>query len=238
MKKLLLIQPGAFGDIIVCVPIAKFWADAGYEVHYPARQKYHSILSSLDYVTPIVLDERELAPDWLRSDVMKILPTTQDYDIVLNLADRGPHPTAQLPWEKNQESKYRLAQVPREEQYNLVWTRNKEREDYIYDTYVNSSEYAFVHATSSDGEDIELPNISLPIVKNEAPPGYNIFDWYKVLCKAKEIYCAESALHCFCDGISKDITSKRYLLPRVAGKGELLTTSKFWDKRFLNDNTN
>tara|TARA_R100000353_G_scaffold73732_1_gene56325 strand:+ start:5544 stop:6260 length:717 start_codon:yes stop_codon:yes gene_type:complete len=238
MKKLLLIQPGAFGDIIVCAPIARFWANAGYKVYYPARKKFHSLINSLDYVTPITLDEEELHPDWLRSDVMKILPTVNDYDLVLNLADRGPHPTAQKPFEKGAVCKYRLAKVPLEEQYNLVWSRNKEKEDYIYDTYVNCSEYAFVHATSSDNEEITLPNISLPIVKNEAPSGYNIFDWYKVLCNAKEIYCSESALHCFCDGISNDITSQRYLLPRQAGQGQLLTLSKFWDKRFLNNNIN
>tara|TARA_R110000765_G_scaffold24535_2_gene61342 strand:- start:6309 stop:7010 length:702 start_codon:yes stop_codon:yes gene_type:complete len=233
VKKLLLIQPGAFGDIIVCASIAKWYADRGYEVTYPAREKYHSLLSKLSYIKPVVLNEDELDSDWLRSDVLKILPECSNYDLIINLADRGPHPTAQLPWEKNQEAKYRLSRVPREEQYNLVWDRDIEKENFIYDKYVTSTPYAFVHNTSSDGEDINLPAISLPIVKNDTPSGYNIFDWYKVICHAEEIYCTESALHCFCDGIANDITSKRFLLPRVAGNGQLLTTSKFWDKRHL-----
>ena len=236
MKKLLLIQPGAFGDVIVCAPIAKWYADRGYKVFYPARRKFHSLLNSLHYLTPILLDEEDLHPDWLRSDVMKIIPSVEEYDLVINLADRGPHSTAQLPWEKNQEAKYRLAGVPREEQYNLVWTRDLVREEFIYDTYVPFDDYAFVHSSSSDKEALVLPPISLPIVENHAPEGYTIFDWYKVLMNAKEIYCTESAIHCFCDGIAHKLDADRYLLPRVAGKGQLLTTSSFWNKRYFHDN--
>ena len=233
MKKALLIQPGAFGDIIVCAPIAKWYSDRGYEVTFPARKKYHSLLNSIPYVTPLELDDLDFHPDWLACDVMKCLPLAVNYDLVLNLADRGPHPLAQHTREKNQETKYRLAKVPRTEQHKLVWERNIEKENEIYDKYAPDGEYAFVHNTSSDGESINLPNISLPIVYNDTPEGYNIFDWYKVIKNAAEIYCTESAIHCFCDGIIDDITEKRYLLPRKQGLGELVTTSYFWDLKYF-----
>lgn len=236
MKKALLIQPGAFGDIIVCAPIAKWYADRGYEVTFPARKKYHSLLKSLPYVVPVELDDSDFHPDWLACDVMKCLPQAGNYDLVLNLADRGPHPPAQHTREKNQETKYRLAKVPRTEQHNLIWERNTQKEDEIYDRYVTNIDYAFVHNTSSDKEEINLPDISLPIVYNEAPEGYNIFDWYKVIKNASEIYCTESAIHCFCDGIINDITEKRYVLPRSAGSGELVTTSYYWNLKYFYEN--
>jgi UDP:flavonoid glycosyltransferase YjiC (YdhE family) len=100
MKNLLLIQPGPFGDIFVCAPIAKWYADSGYKVHWPITKKFESTLEKFDYVTPIILSDEVFHADWLRSDVMKILPTVGDYDKVINLADRGPHPTAQRPNEE------------------------------------------------------------------------------------------------------------------------------------------
>jgi len=236
MKKLLLIQPGAFGDILICAPIAKWYADQGYKVSWPVREKFLSTIQSFNYVTPVVLSEEVLDKDWLRSDVMKILPMREEYDKVINLADRGPHPTAQQLSENSEACKYRLAEVPFEEKYNLQWNRNEERENHIYNTYVFDDEYAFVHSSSSDEEELSLPAISLPVVENHAPEGYTIFDWYKVLISAKEIYCTESAIHCFCDGIAHDLVADRYLLPREAGKGQLLTTSSFWNKRYFHGN--
>lgn len=236
MKKAFLIQPGAFGDILVCAPIAKWYYDKGYEVTFPARKKYHSLLSRMPYVVPKELDDLDFHQDWLACDVMKCLPEVANYDIILNLADRGPHPLAQHAREKNQETKYRLSKVPRTEQHNLVWDRNVEKENEIYDKYVTEESYAFVHNSSSDGEEVKLPHIDLPIVYNDTPEGYTIFDWYKVIKNAKEIYCTESAIHCFCDGIINDITKHRYLLPRSLGNGQLVTTSYFWNLDYFYEN--
>ena len=104
--KCLIIQPGAYGDIILCAPIAEYYALRGYDVYWPARAKFHSTLRKFDYVNPLLLNEDILHEDWLRSDVMKILPSTVDYDLVINLADRGPHPTAQMYWENFEQCKY------------------------------------------------------------------------------------------------------------------------------------
>jgi hypothetical protein len=236
MKKLLMIQPGAFGDIIVCAPIANWYHERGYEVLYPARAKYHSLLEKFPYVTPILLSDEELHPDWLQGDVNKIFNLKLDISKTVNLADRGPHPVAQLPGEKNSVAKYRISEVPLTEQYNLKWERDVIKEDEIFEKYVTDDKYAYVHNSSSDGEDIPLPDITLPIVYNDTPEGYSIFDWYKVIVNASEIYCTESALHCFCDGIIHQIPGKKYLLPRIAGKGELLTRSEYWDKKYFYEN--
>tara|TARA_R100000458_G_scaffold9704_2_gene7697 strand:+ start:4919 stop:5635 length:717 start_codon:yes stop_codon:yes gene_type:complete len=236
-KTALLIQPGAFGDIIVCAPIAEWYASQGYEVLFPARKKYHSLLKQLPYVTPILLDDEELHHDWLQGDVFKVFKLGLKPDITINLADRGPHPLAQRFGEYNAHTKYRLANVPFEQQHKLSWTRRKDKEDEIYNEYVpHGVEYAFVHNSSSDGEMLNLPPISLPIIFNDTPEGYSIFDWYKLIINASEVYCSESALHCFCDGIIHQMKGKKYLLPREAGGGELLTKSEFWDKKYFYEN--
>jgi hypothetical protein len=231
-KKLLLIQPGAYGDLIVCAPIAKWYADKGYEVYWPIRKKFKSVLKEFSYVTPVILNEKILHSDWLRSDVLKILPTIDKYNKILNLADRGTHPYAQMPDESFEQCKYRLAEVPFEEKHTLEWNRNKKKEDEIYDRYVKSLEYVFVHNTSSGKEKVSIPtSVNKPVVFCDNPEGYNIFDWYKVAINASEIYCTESAIWAFLDGIVKDITKERYLLPRNKMSGS--TVSYYWKKEYL-----
>ena len=232
MKRALLIQPGAFGDIIVCAPIAKWYADRGYEVTFPARKKYHSHLEALSYVVPLELDELDFHPDGLACDVMKCLPQAVNYDLILNLADRGPHPPAQRDGESFEQCKYRLAEVPFEEKHTLKWTRDKRKEDDLYDRYVKSSEYVFVHNTSSNKERVAIPkSVDKPVVLCDDPEGYNIFDWYKVAINASEIHCTESSIWAFLDGIVHDITEERYLLPRKNMSGS--TVSSNWKKDYL-----
>ena len=235
MPRIMLVQPGAVGDIIVCLPIAKYWANQGYEVFWPARKKFIKHFEQIDYVTTMVLNEEVLDSDWLRSDVIKCLRIYEEQNFLygLNLADRGPHPTAQKPTENFEQSKYRLSRVPFYEKHYLEWTRNKDKEDNIYNKYVSESPYAFVHDTSSHNENAVLPKISLPIVRCEDfSPKYNIFDWYKVISSADEIYVTESSIWAFCDGIVNDLSENRYLLPREK-MGNMTTISERWNRKYL-----
>lgn len=235
-KSLLIIQPGAHGDIFVCAPIAYYYSQKGFKIYWPARKEYIRHLSSFDYINTIELPEiKETGPEWLAKDVSNIFKLEQKFDYVLNLADRGPHPTAQLPWENFEECKYRLAKLPFDLKHTLKWTRNKQKEDEIYDKYVKAKDYVFVHNSSSHKEKAELPKSILePIVYCDNPPGYNILDWYKVIINAKEIYCTESSVWAFMDGIVHELTPERYILSRqkLSG-GKHYTISKHWKKEYL-----
>jgi len=238
MKKLLLIQPGAFGDLFVCAPIAKWYADRGYEVHWPVTEKFLPIVKSFDYVKPILLPDDSLHPDWLRSDIMKILPLVDQYDKVVNLADRGPHPTAQRPEENFELCKYRLAEVPFEEKNKLVWTRNLEKEGALYEHLNIKGPYAVVHTEDSLGQKADLPSISHQIIEIKKLQDYNIQDWFLVLSNAQEIYCVESAPHQFMDGICDKLTEKRFLLKRPAvAEGCRFTVSNSWNLKYIGENS-
>ena len=112
-KTLLMIQPGAFGDIFVCAPIAKFYHEIGYEIYWPTAERFRSTIEKFPYVNHVILGDDERDSDWLKSDVLKCLDIQKilDPDIVLNLADRGPHTTAERPGETYEQPKYRLAGV-------------------------------------------------------------------------------------------------------------------------------
>ena len=52
MKKTLLsIKTGAYGDLFVCAPIAKFYSDIGYQVFWPVQPRFLSIIQKFNYVT-------------------------------------------------------------------------------------------------------------------------------------------------------------------------------------------
>jgi hypothetical protein len=220
-NKLMMIQPGAFGDIIICAPVAKAYSDAGYEVYWPAKKKFRSIISKFDYVTFIELSDDIFSDDWLRDDVGKCISLYEEmnFDYALNLADRGPHPPAEMPDEMFDESKYRLAKVPFRLKHTLSWTRNKNSENKLFDLVVPGDEYILCHLECSgpsgiDGR-VSLPiSFDIPVVEVSIIEDYSIFDWYKVIKNAKEIYCLESSVQCFIDAIALELECPKYLLPR------------------------
>jgi len=238
MKKCLLIQPGAFGDLFICAPIAKHYADLGYEVSWPTREKFSGIMSHFPYVENIKLDERVLDSDWLRSDVIKCLEISESLkpDLVLNLADRGPHPTAEFPWEKFEQTKYRLSDLDFEVKHLLEWNRDIEKETEIYNEFVgDEKEYTFAHLTNSNSPKVEIPaTLNQKVVEMQEVPEDNIVGWYKVIMNASAIFCVESAVQAFIDGFVDDVQCPKYLLSRpTLTAGQSYTVSTHWDKKYM-----
>lgn len=238
MKKLLLIQPGAFGDIFVCAPIAKWYADRGYEVHWPAREKFVSIIKYFDYVKPITLSEEVLHPDWLRSDVMKILPMIPNYDKVVNLADRGPHSTAQLSSENFEQCKYRLSEVSLDEKNNLSWTRNLQKEKDLLKLISPPENYVVAHLSNSHGDKAPMPEQDLPVVEITELSNFTIIDWYSIIIKATKVYCVESGVHQFIDGWLQRYNENFFVLKKgPVAQGTRHTLSKNWNLEHIGRNT-
>jgi hypothetical protein len=235
-KTALIVQPGAYGDIFICAPIAKWYYDLGYKVYWPVRKQFLSTLEYFSYVKPIILSEDKLHEDWLRSDVMKIIPTFDKYDIILNLADRGPHSTAQQNNENFEICKYRLSNVPFETKNTLIWKRNIQKENELIKLMQLPEKYSLVHNKDSLREEAVIPAIQFPIVKIEEIEGYNIPDWFGIMEKAEEIYCIESAIHQFIDGAIHKLPNKKYLLKRkVVQEGTRFTVSSNWDLKYIGE---
>lgn len=229
-----MVQPGPYGDILICATIAKWYADQGYRIFWPARKEFHSMLNRFDYVTPIFLREDKLDEDWLRSDVLKIIPMFDLYDKVVNLADRGPGRTNQLVgYENFEQCKFREAYVPFIQKYRLSWTRDLGLENALLE-HVNpdSKEYVFAHLGSSKGAMAKVPyEETLPIIESKEYSGYDMVDWYSVIVNATRVYCTESSFQALIDGFYKD-TKERFLIRREA-EGVATTISEHWDKRYL-----
>lgn len=237
-KTLLLIQPGAFGDIFTCAPIAKHYSDLGYTVYWPTTNKFKPTVNYFDYVEHIMLDDAVLHPDWLRSDVIKCLKLIPKLNPtkILNLADRGPHPTAQMGYEKAEEAKYRLSELDFDVKNTLVWSRNLDKENELYDRVVGDcGEYIVGHLVSSRNDRTSIPtNEKRKLIEIQEIVGFGIPDWYKIIKNAKAVYCVESSVQCFIDGFSKDLKSPKYLLSRSTLKpGTRYTISKNWSLDYM-----
>jgi hypothetical protein len=235
--KLIIGQPGAFGDILICAPIAKYYAVRGHQVYWPIGTEHLSIVEQFPYVKAIPLPTIPLVthPDQgevLFSSRMMMSKNLADSmgATYMDLGDRPPTPL--LNNETVEEKKYRIAKVPFEEKYNLSWIRNTKKEDELFKLVTNSPNYVFAHLDQSDGTASKLPQENnSDIVKCEPVNGYNILDWYKVIANAKNIYCIESSLHCFIDGLGDRITCEKFLLSTKGSK--ITTTSPTWNKKYI-----
>lgn len=235
--KTLLVQPGPYGDILVCAPIAKWYTDRGYDVTWPIAERFYNLVSQLGYVVPFrIRSEGSLDSDWLKSDVMKLFPYFNSYQHIINLADRGPHPTAERIGQENfEQCKYRVAEVPFEEKYNLHWNRDIDKESSLVKILdLNLKEpYIFAHTGSSKGAKGIIPDKSgMRIIESSVIPGYTILDWYQVVLHSNVIYCTESSFQAFIDGFIKELSQPKYLISREAG-GSCSTISEHWNKSYL-----
>lgn len=202
LKTMLIIQPGRSGDIIINLPIAKYFSEY-YLVKWQCPKKYHDIFENIDYCKPVE-------------------SKAGNYDKVLDLSfGFGGPPEAW--WQQNKKlfdsfvrAKYHLAGVDILNRWKLSWERNENKENELYDHIVEKygEDYILVHETTHKGTYVTIDKGN----KVEFAPieGYNIFDWYKVIENAKEIHCIDSLLSNFIEAVPEffDLKKTIYLTAR------------------------
>lgn len=216
MPSLLINQPGRFGDVIICLPIAK-WYSEKFEVFWLCPKGYHNLFRNITYCKPV-------------SEI------TNKYDKVIDLSFGLNTSTALHKWWMTKRSslqsfvvaKYMLANVPLLWRWRLEWNRNIKREEELFNKIISKygKDYVVVQEKTHD--------FSMKIdVKNkvlfEPIEDYSVFDWFKVLILAKEIHCIDSCLANFVEVIPECLSTIKYYYP----------TSKvpsLWDRTLLINN--
>jgi hypothetical protein len=199
--KLLIHQPGKVGDIIICLPIAAWYAKKGYDVHWLCPEKYHSMFQYVDYVRPV--SHRD-----------------QYYHIIIDLSfgiiQGTPLHRQWIKRHMNGQSfvdfKYEIAGVPKAERHNLQYIRNHEREKQLFEKVTTVGKpYDLVHPCSDYGS---VPDINAPDPLLFAPvDDYTVFDWREVIEKARSIHCIDSSLANFVEVIRPDVPMFFYRVP-------------------------
>jgi hypothetical protein len=234
-KSCVIVQSGAFGDILTVSTIAAYYANSGYQVFWPAREKYLQPILRLPYVTPILLDEEVRHSDWLRSDAMKTweMEETRNADLVLDLSDRTGE-TKQRAGENFEITKYRLAKVPLQLKHTLTWARDEEKEKRLVQAVCPEGDYVFAHLTNSYNDRAAMPKQDLPVVEAQEIAGFDLFDWYQVILGAKSVYAVESSFFHLIDGIVHFLSKKPYILKKaIVEDGARHCLAVHWDHTYI-----
>lgn len=201
-----IIQPGRLGDIIICLPIAKFYHDKGYTVIWPIFSNYYKMIQEvIPYVKfiPITNDVYSCvleAYDQLKSlkvnniiDIAATFPGSICTDEYVTCGDGFGKETFD-------EFKYRKADVPFELKWQLDYIRDEQQEEDVYNNIVIYKEYDVVGCEYSGGK------IPLKFETNtniiEFTSKHSIFNWRKVFERANTIALVDSAMANFIEQIN------------------------------------
>jgi hypothetical protein len=219
-EKLGIIQSRGLGDIVISLPIAKWYYDQGHDIYWPICDQFYS---SMAPVVPWV--------NWVR------IPTDPQglffYDvprerlrnlkvkehICLYQALTGhPEFSAEKYFQhtKFDQYKYIKAQVPFLEKWKLAEciSRNAEREQMLYDRLVQNENYVVYHLQGSDHRaDFDRSIIpqgwqAIEIVEQTDC----IWDWLKILEGAQSLIMVDSVFSNIVDQMN--IGDDRYFIAR------------------------
>lgn len=197
MKKLGLIQSRGLGDIIIALPIARYFAQRGWHVVWPIDQRFlPSFVDAVDYVEFLPLQFEQTLDGFLMTPMRmlkergceKIIPL---YSCLTGVSISNPAYFNSL---KFDEYKYAIAGVPFGEKWNLQIKRNPEREQALYDRVVRADRYVVRQLEGSNFRaeiDGALTRQYEQVVDIE-PVTDNIFDWLLILEKAAALVMIDS----------------------------------------------
>jgi hypothetical protein len=219
MPKLGIIQSRGLGDIVIALPIARFYHDQGHEIHWPiCREFIPHVAKHVPWVHwhPVTTDTGSFFYD----QPLKILTQLKCDDILClyqALTGHKFHEELYFQHTKFDQYKYIKAGVPFLNKWKLreCITRDLKLEQELYDRVVTNPLYAVVHLQGSDHRAKFDPNIiprEWQTIEIDNSQTDSVFDWLTVLERAQSIVCVDSVFANLVDQLS--IGTDRYFIPR------------------------
>lgn len=218
-KKLGIVQSRGLGDIVIALPIADHYRKLGWEIHWPICSEF---ISHFEHHVP-----------WIHWHPVTTDPGSFFLDQPLHLFDTEIHPDETLilyqaltgqkfheelyfQHTKFDQYKYIRAGVPFINKWRLkeCITRNKDREQELYDQVVKNPRYCVVHLDGSDHRARFDPTIipqDWQTIYIE-PLTDSIFDWLTVLEGAECLVMVDSVYANLVDQMQ--LTNDKYFIPR------------------------
>jgi len=216
-KTLLINQPGAVGDIVRCLPIAKYYADQGYRVDWLCPRRFHSLFQYVDYVKPVLSN---------------IASYSKTIDLSFGINQHSDVHKKWIAERVNLHSfltyKFQLAEVPFSNK--LIYSRNEDRENQLYKDLGcdKMDRFALCHLDSNYG-DPAVCSTDLPRIDFKPVGDYTIFDWRKVIEAASEIHCIDSSLANFVDCLTVLGSLHYYITSKVPNQWDRTRLEKNWE---------
>ncbi len=193
LKVIGFIQPGRIGDIVIVLPIAKYYHDLGYRVVWPVVSEFMSLFDYVTYVDAVAIGEGTAGFYQRAHKKLQDMGIENILDLGIGLGrDETDWIATKLSFD---EWKYYQAKVPFEERFNLQINRNFQKEldlqkelGILYDEKLEEG-YVVTHSEGTKGKvDFKQSNS----IEIRPIDDYTIFDWIGVIEKAKWVYCVDS----------------------------------------------
>ena len=196
-RRLGLIQSRGIGDIIIALPIAKYYHDRGVDVYWPIDERFlPSFKDAVDYVKFIPFPFRPDLEGFLQKPMamLKAVPCDRIVTLYSYLSATLISNKAFYGSLKFDEYKYAMAGVPFSEKWNLSIRRDLNREETFFKSIVRQDDYIVIHRKGSDFQrDIVIPpkfkGMQVVEVDEKTP---NIFDWLMILERARSLILLDS----------------------------------------------
>lgn len=222
MRKLGIIQPGKIGDIIICLPIAKWYHNKGYQVIWPVdRNIINNFIGYVDYVDfiPVNFDCEQAKMACYQNNCNTIIDLSFT---IPNANNMNSSNYLQQELFSFDEFKYHIADVPFEEKWNLDIIRNSSREKELFDSLYKNQNYVVVQENSSDrNRKVSWENTEKLRVDIEPFKSQSVFDWLTVLEKADQHILIASCFTNLLDQLNI-VADKQYVLMKEGYDGKPL----------------
>jgi hypothetical protein len=221
MDKIGIIQSRGLGDIVISLPIAKYYHDQGYKVMWPICEEFlPSFRDSAPWVKwiPVPTDS---SGEFFYNEPMRRLKNFGCTEFLTLYQSLTGHPEfSEANWfqiQKFDEYKYTRAGVP----FLLKWslneciTRNESREQSLYDRLVSNPKYYVTHVKGS--------TFTAPVDLSNVPESWGqhieiteltdcVFDWLKIIQGAQGLIMVDSVYANIVDQLQ--IQVEKYWIPR------------------------
>jgi hypothetical protein len=215
-KKLGIIQTRGLGDIVIALPIAKYYHDQDWQVHWPVVDAW---VEQLTHHVPWIkwIPIKPDAGPFFYDTPMARLKNFNCNEIICLYQALSGQPFDKEPYFQHtsfDQYKYIRAGVPFLNKWRLdeCITRDPIREQALFDKLVTNEHYAVTHLTASHsvaGFDHSIIPADWQIIPISSE-GY-IFDWLKIIEGAESIIMTDSVMSNLVDQLN--IGTDRYYIP-------------------------
>ena len=215
-----IVQSRGLGDLVIALPIARWFADQGRPIYWPIDEQFLTDMQAgapwVNWV-PVPYDP----PGRYFYDVpMERLRNLKIQDILCLYQHLTNHRFSEeryFQYTSFDQYKYIRAGVPFLEKWNLARciTRNPEREQALKTQMVKNPDYVAVHLEGSSARadfDRSIIPPDWQIIEISKTPGYTLWDWLGILEGAQSIICVDSVYANLVDQLN--IGTDRYFIPR------------------------
>lgn len=216
-----IIQSRGLGDIIIALPIAKYYHDQNEEIYWPICEEfYSSVVDAVPWVNWIKITTDSAGKFFYDTPLVELEKAGVDSEDILYLYQflsnqpelTDPELFACL---KFDQYKYWVSGVPFLKKWNLseCITRNPKREAALLKKLKITGDYAVVHLKGSNCvANLDLSWIeNLAIVNVDEHLTDNIFDWIGILESAKVFVGIDSVFANLVDSLQLNIPEKYWL---------------------------